>query len=105
MFGLHAHPILHAHLPFSIGHAPNSHTLHTLPLSHIHTFPRPPSISAHFAHFSHFFTTWTSQNAKQQQKAADKAQLEKEIHLVKAPAALRKEKEKLRVAAEERMQE
>eukprot|EP00197_Chlamydomonas_leiostraca_P004830 CAMPEP_0202869974 /NCGR_PEP_ID=MMETSP1391-20130828/14113_1 /ASSEMBLY_ACC=CAM_ASM_000867 /TAXON_ID=1034604 /ORGANISM="Chlamydomonas leiostraca, Strain SAG 11-49" /LENGTH=116 /DNA_ID=CAMNT_0049550391 /DNA_START=261 /DNA_END=611 /DNA_ORIENTATION=+ len=45
------------------------------------------------------------QNAKAQQKAADKAQLEKEIHLIKAPAGIRKEKEKLRVAAEERMQE
>mmetsp|Transcript_16525 Transcript_16525/g.35745 ORF Transcript_16525/g.35745 Transcript_16525/m.35745 type:complete len:162 (+) Transcript_16525:326-811(+) len=41
------------------------------------------------------------QRAKQLQKKADKVQLEKEIHLVKAPAALTAEKEKLRVAVEE----
>ncbi len=37
--------------------------------------------------------------------AADKVTLEKEIHLVKAPAALRGEKERLRVAAEQRQTE
>lgn len=47
------------------------------------------------------------QRAKAQQVAADKVQLEKEIHLVKAPAALTGEREKLRVPVEqaESMQE
>jgi large subunit ribosomal protein L24e len=37
------------------------------------------------------------QRAKLQQKAADKKELEQEIHLVKAPAALTKEAEKIKV--------
>ncbi|KAL6756983.1 ribosomal protein L24e-domain-containing protein [Haematococcus lacustris] len=41
-------------------------------------------------------------NVKSQQKAADKLQLEKEIHLVRAPASLTSQKEKLREQAEER---
>ncbi|KAJ9509527.1 hypothetical protein QJQ45_001968 [Haematococcus lacustris] len=41
-------------------------------------------------------------NVKSQQKAADKLQLEKEIHLVRAPASLTSQKEKLRERAEER---
>mmetsp|Transcript_6292 Transcript_6292/g.10775 ORF Transcript_6292/g.10775 Transcript_6292/m.10775 type:complete len:163 (-) Transcript_6292:482-970(-) len=41
-------------------------------------------------------------NVKSQQLASDKLQLEKEIHLVKAPAALQSTKEKLRVTAEQR---
>lgn len=40
------------------------------------------------------------QHVKAQQLAADKLTLEKEIHLVKAPAAITANKEKLRVAAE-----
>jgi hypothetical protein len=43
------------------------------------------------------------QNAKAQKAKADKLELEREIHLVRAPAALLAgQKEKLRVAAEER---
>ena len=38
--------------------------------------------------------------AKAQQSKADRVQLEKEIHLVKAPDSLRAEKQKLKVAAE-----
>jgi large subunit ribosomal protein L24e len=42
------------------------------------------------------------QRAREQQKEADKRQLEQEIHLVKAPAALAKDKEaKLKVTVEE----
>lgn len=44
------------------------------------------------------------QRTKGEKAMADKVQLEKEIHLVKAPKALTKEKDKLRVAAEERQQ-
>lgn len=40
------------------------------------------------------------QKARKQQKLADKTQLEKEIHLVKAPASLRAHKERLRVPVE-----
>ncbi|KAG2493337.1 hypothetical protein HYH03_008472 [Edaphochlamys debaryana] len=36
------------------------------------------------------------QKAKKQQLAADKLQLEKEVHLIKAPAGIRVEKEKLK---------
>ncbi len=43
-----------------------------------------------------------AQNVKGQQLASDKLQLEREIHLVKAPAAQQKTKEKLRMAAEQR---
>lgn len=44
--------------------------------------------------------------AKSQQAAADRKQLEQEIHLVKAPGALAKEKEeKLKVAVEETQEE
>jgi hypothetical protein len=44
-----------------------------------------------------------AQNAKAQKAKADKLELEREIHLVRAPAALLAgQKEKLRVAAEER---
>ena len=42
--------------------------------------------------------------AKAQQKAADKRELEEEIHLVKAPEALRQEGEKIKVAAERRQE-
>jgi len=42
------------------------------------------------------------QRTKGERQMADKVQLEKEIHLVKAPKSLTKEKDKLRVAAEER---
>ncbi len=45
------------------------------------------------------------QSNKAKQVEADKLQLEKEIHLVKAPAALTAHKEKLRVAAEQRAAE
>eukprot|EP00877_Chromochloris_zofingiensis_P006918 jgi/Chrzof1/247/Cz01g08200.t1 len=41
------------------------------------------------------------QRAKQQQTQQDKQQLEQEIHLVKAPAALLKQKEKLKVPVEQ----
>jgi len=44
--------------------------------------------------------------AKQQQKGAERRQLEQEIHLVKAPGALAKEREeKLKVAVEEAQEE
>ncbi|PRW58481.1 putative ribosome biogenesis RLP24 [Chlorella sorokiniana] len=44
--------------------------------------------------------------AKAQQAAADRKQLEQEIHLVKAPGALAKEKEeKLKVAVEDEQEE
>jgi large subunit ribosomal protein L24e len=44
---------------------------------------------------------------KERQRAADRKQLEEEIHLVKAPGAMKKEKkeEKVRVLAEEAMEE
>ena len=44
---------------------------------------------------------------KERQRAADRKQLEQEIHLVKAPGALLKEKEKLKIRTEdaEAMQE
>jgi large subunit ribosomal protein L24e len=42
--------------------------------------------------------------AKQQEKLQDKKQLEQEIHLVKAPAELTKQKEKLKVALQEEQQ-
>jgi large subunit ribosomal protein L24e len=47
---------------------------------------------------------------RRQQVAADKQQLEQEIHLVKAPASLRKQqqdqpKEKLKIAVEDKPQE
>jgi large subunit ribosomal protein L24e len=45
------------------------------------------------------------QRAKLQQKAADKRELEEEIHLVKAPAALTQEGEKIRVRAEQKQAE
>ena len=43
--------------------------------------------------------------AKRMQKSNDKVELEKEIHLIKAPASLTAEKDKLRVAAEDRQVE
>lgn len=42
---------------------------------------------------------------KERQRAADRKQLEEEIHLVKAPGALVKEKERVKIAAEDAMQE
>jgi hypothetical protein len=54
-------------------------------------------------HFGHSFLL--SQNVKPQQLAADKVALEKEIHLVQAPAGVAATKEKLRVAAEQRQAE
>lgn len=42
---------------------------------------------------------------KERQRAADRKQLEEEIHLVKAPGALAKEKERVRILAEDSMQE
>lgn len=42
--------------------------------------------------------------AKQQEKLQDKKQLEQEIHLVKAPAELTKQKEKLKVSLQEEQQ-
>lgn len=47
------------------------------------------------------------QRAKAQQQTAEKAQLEKEIHLIKAPASLTQERDKMRemVEQEETMQE
>lgn len=48
------------------------------------------------------FVCFQLQRTKGEKQAADKVQLEKEIHLVKAPKSLTKEKDKLRVAAEER---
>eukprot|EP00201_Polytomella_parva_P001514 CAMPEP_0175075558 /NCGR_PEP_ID=MMETSP0052_2-20121109/22087_1 /TAXON_ID=51329 ORGANISM="Polytomella parva, Strain SAG 63-3" /NCGR_SAMPLE_ID=MMETSP0052_2 /ASSEMBLY_ACC=CAM_ASM_000194 /LENGTH=119 /DNA_ID=CAMNT_0016344297 /DNA_START=137 /DNA_END=496 /DNA_ORIENTATION=- len=41
------------------------------------------------------------QKAKNLEKGKDKAQLEKEIHLIKAPVAMEEEKEKLLMDAEE----
>jgi large subunit ribosomal protein L24e len=46
-----------------------------------------------------------AENVKSQQLAADKFALEKEIHLVKAPAGVAATKEKLRVAVEQRQAE
>lgn len=45
------------------------------------------------------------QKAKQQEKKAKKVQLEKEIHLIRAPASLTAEKDKLRVQVEEQQTE
>lgn len=45
------------------------------------------------------------QKAKKQQKLEDKKQLEQEIHLVKAPAAIAKSKEKMRIPVEQHQAE
>ena len=62
-----------------------------------------PGITVHVSGLCRFFEA-RMQKAKKQQTVAARAQLEQEIHLVRAPGALEAEKlkaEKLKVAVEE----